>query len=474
MSTSQNRVVKIGIFYLCANIFEKALAFFLLPVFTNLLSTKDYGIVSTYISYQNILGVFVSLAIGNSLRGAIVDYRDKIQEYLSSIFILQTVIAILMSGIIILTGVLIIPDEYLPLVIMCPVHSFCSGVIGALSLNFMLQMKYIKRTILSVMPALISIFVSIYLIKNMTSDFYMGRIIGLFSVNAVFAVICAAEIMIKGKCVFRKEYCIYALKYSVPLIFHGLSLVILNQMDRVMITSLHSASETGIYSVAYNFGTITIAFTTAMNDVWIPWFYGKMSEGDLKNIRWYGKGYIWTCVLLSGGVMLLSPDVFKIFTNEAYWGGIMVIPLLVIGNYFSAICGLPINAMYYSKKTKMIALSSLTAMLVNLCANYLLIPLYGSLGAASATVVSFFVLFMMQNLAVARQYKSLLHWGIFGPQTVVLIMLAVISFLTLDLALVRWLIAGFITAVYLYFAVSKWHISFVGLSWKRKKNFGEK
>ena len=62
-----NNGVKIGTLYLIGNIFNKAIAFITIPIFTRLLTTEEYGIVNTYTSWASILMVIVGLSLGNSV-----------------------------------------------------------------------------------------------------------------------------------------------------------------------------------------------------------------------------------------------------------------------------------------------------------------------------------------------------------------------------------------------------------------------
>lgn len=56
------------------NLFNKALAFFTIPIFTRLLTTSEYGIAQTYLSWVSILTLIVGLSLGNSIRTAYVDF----------------------------------------------------------------------------------------------------------------------------------------------------------------------------------------------------------------------------------------------------------------------------------------------------------------------------------------------------------------------------------------------------------------
>ena len=181
MMNKTRNFTKVGTLYLIANVFEKATAFFLLPILTRLLSTTDYGITSTYQSYLDILGVIIGLSLTNSLRGAIVDYKDSLNEYLSSILFLETLSSLAFTILIVFVGRFVFPNQYHILVVICPVHAFASIIISGLSLKCMLEGRYILRTILSVAPPFISIFTSIILIKSMSDNLYLGRVFGMYS-----------------------------------------------------------------------------------------------------------------------------------------------------------------------------------------------------------------------------------------------------------------------------------------------------
>ena len=70
-------ILKTGSFYLFGNIFDKAVAFITMPIFTHLLSTDDYGISSTYLSWVSILAVIITLSVGNSVRMGVVDFKES-------------------------------------------------------------------------------------------------------------------------------------------------------------------------------------------------------------------------------------------------------------------------------------------------------------------------------------------------------------------------------------------------------------
>jgi len=84
----------------------------------------------------------------------------------------------------------------------------------------------------------------------------MGRILSNALVNFAFSILVLILVFRKSRVILNKEYLKYGLSISTPLIIHGIALNILSQSDRMMITWLADASQTGIYSLIYNFSMI--------------------------------------------------------------------------------------------------------------------------------------------------------------------------------------------------------------------------
>src|SRR5699024_3283818 len=140
-----NNGVKIGTLYLIGNIFNKAIAFITIPIFTRLLTTEEYGIVNTYTSWASILMVIVGLSLGNSVRNAFVDYKDDLAAYLSSIFTLSFLNFVLMT---LISTIICLSTKVIPvsLLLCCFFEAFGTFVINAYIIRYMMSEEAGKRT----------------------------------------------------------------------------------------------------------------------------------------------------------------------------------------------------------------------------------------------------------------------------------------------------------------------------------------
>ena len=111
-------------------------------------------------------------------------------------------------------------------------------------------------------------------------------------VYCAFGITLLVKEYLKGHTFYNKEIWAYAFAFSAPLVFHGLASTVLGTMDRTMITAMRSASETGIYSVAYTLGMAVLVITSALESVWVPWFTRQMNAGEKKKINFVASKYI--------------------------------------------------------------------------------------------------------------------------------------------------------------------------------------
>lgn len=93
--------------YLIGNIFNKGIAFLTVPIFTRILSTSDYGIVTTYNSWIGIVSMLLGFALHMAIRSSFIDYREKVDEYLTSTLLFTVVFSVSMTAIICSASVLL-------------------------------------------------------------------------------------------------------------------------------------------------------------------------------------------------------------------------------------------------------------------------------------------------------------------------------------------------------------------------------
>ncbi len=442
-----NKYFKAGSLYMLGNVFDKALAFFTVPIFTKLLSTSDYGIATTYLSWVSLLTVVITLSVGNSIRTAVVDFKDDIDGYVSSIFVLGTISSFAVSAIIILLSILFDIENSVWLVACCCLQSFSVSILRAFDWKYVMELKYFKRTLLQCVPNLIIIALSIILILYRKDEKYLGKIYSYVIVYSIVALPLLVNQIKKGKCYYNKKYWLYALSFSLPIIFHSLSNVVLSQSDRIMITNFRDSSETGLYGLAYQFGLVPLVITTTLENLWIPWFTGKMQVNDYNAIHKVVTQYLMIVVVGCALYMLVSPELLKLMTDSSYHDAVNLIAPIVLSTFVLFLVSIPLDLEYYYKKTGTIATNTLIAAGSNIVLNLIFIPIYGALAAAYTTVASYLLSFLMHYYAAKKIDTLFVPFKYYLPSIIILIVVTSLVHFYINSMIIRWSIAVIVCVI---------------------------
>lgn len=455
MNAKKGGYLKATGLYTIGSMFNKAISLLLLPVFTRLLSKSSYGIVSTYTSWVNIVVIIVGVQLNLSLRSASVDYKDEIDSYTHSLNVLTSLISAVLMAITIVVCSFTLETTITLLVFFCFIQSFMTAIINIELQKQMMELAYVKRTILLSLPNLLAALLGIAIIILFPETDYWGRIISMVFVYLLIGSIILIKYFYKSHGSKVTKYWKYALSFSIPLIFHGLANVLLNNIDRTMITAYRSAEETGVYSVAYTMGMVLIAVTSALESVWIPWFTKAMNEERKDEVNRIGKIYIFVGSFICTIAIMCMPEVLKLFTEKSYWDAVDVLPPIMLASYVVFLFTICANTEYYYKKTKHIAFNTLIAAGSNIVLNFILIPRFGAVAAAYTTLASYTLSFILHYLYSSKLNKDILQIKIYIIPTIVVIIGTILTYCCMSIPLLRWSIAIVSVILALIFVASK-------------------
>lgn len=451
---SESKVVKAGIGYTVGNYLLKGLNFLTLPIFSRLLAPADYGIFNSFVAYESILFVFIGLAIHTSFKNARFKFGlreegapegEDYNSFVSSVMVFLCIcLALWLTAANLLSpwlcGALELDIAGLNLMIL---FSFSSAVINCFNADAGIRYEYGSFLKVSAANALGNLGLSIALICTVfSSQRYMGRMLGATLpalAVAIFIIICFLR---RSRPQKGRMGLSWAIKYSLPIVPHGISQVILSQFDRVMIHKLVSEEKAGIYSFAFNINLILTVTSQSLDTVWNQWFYEQMHGGKTDQIRKRGTQYMIGMLIFTGCLMLVSPELITVLGGSAYADArYCVIPVLA-GGFFSFLYTLPSSVEYFREKTKLIALGTVCAAVINIVLNYFCILRWGYVAAAYTTLVTYMLYFAFHFIIAWRIEKKCL----FSGAAVSISVLGILAVTALSLALMgrpipRWALA---------------------------------
>lgn len=414
----KNKTIKAGIGYTVGNYLLKGINFLTVPIFTRIMSTADYGSYSIYMTYDAIITVFIAFALHSSLKNAKYKYKSDFNKYLSSILVLPVISLVILLMILNVFPYVFVDvlglNTFILNVLLC--HSFANAIITIYNGKLSLDYQYKSFLGISFFNTIANIILSISLMFTLyVNNKCEGRIIGSALPMCIIAIYIYYRSFNVEKPRINLEYWKFGLGYSLPIIPHGISQIILSSFDRIMIKEMVGTAEAGIYSLGTNIEGLVKVTTTSLDTVWGPWFYEQMEKKDFSKIKQYSTYYIYGIFAFLSCLMMGAPEIVKIMGARSYQDAkYIVIPLLNC-TFFTFLYTIPSTVEYYYQKTKMIAIGTMGAALINIILNYICISRLGYQVAAYTTLVSYIAYFIFHYFMA----KKIMGFQLFNTKAIV-------------------------------------------------------
>lgn len=403
----QNRV---AFFNILSTMLLRGISMFTAPLFSRLLGTEGYGVVSLYTVWVGVAAIAFTLQTNGTLVNARIEYpEDQQHKYQSSVMTLSLLFFLLCSGVTIafLPQVSALLKLHWVLILLILFHSFGSYCVNFLNSKFTYEFKADWNMYVSVGITLSTIVLSVILILLMPAHInYYGRVLALALVYGGMGIGVCTYVLLKGRTFYNREYWTLALTLALPVVFYSLSDLALGQCDRVMLQQMMNESMVGQYSMAYNFGGIMFTIFGALNNTWTPFYFEDMKQKRQSAMRAQAGHFLELFTVLSVGFILLAPEVYHVFARWDFWAGTPLIPIFVTSYYLNFLCTFPVNYEYFHKKTKAVAVITVSTSVLNIGLNYVLIRQFGVAGAALATALSHGVQFISHYIYVRYILKK--------------------------------------------------------------------
>ncbi len=386
--------------YIGSDILIKAIAFVSMPFFLNAMSTEEFGEFNLYLTYSSIFVVFFGLNVSKSIVKYYIDYENS-KRYLATAVWIMLIGSSIFSGLLFsvnyVHGLFEFESKILAIIVIN------TAVIGLIEIG--LEVIRSERNaklygVSSLAQSLISTTLGLILVYNMKDNLAFWRLISVTSSGMIISGFLVTRLLIKEGIKGNVATAKYMLSYSIPLIPYTLSTTILAHVNKLFLSKV-SMSELGIYSFASNLAMIVYIIAIALNRSLQPNLFEALRDGKhyrrhiKKNIIVY---YVFYLTFIFGTDILIG-----IFGKEAYLGAVKVVPILILGYGYFFMYSLYINFMYYHKKNYAVSTFSLMSAGIAVLSNFLLIPRYGYFGAAIATTISYFSLFIFGSFNVSKK-----------------------------------------------------------------------
>ena len=385
------------------NISTKLVSFFLLPLYTALLSTSEYGTFDYILSIATFCVPFVSVLMDESIFRFLIDCKkqEEKEKVISTalVIVLIGMVCFTLVGIPVMQGLHYHYTYYATIYILLNVMS---GMISAILRGIGRTDQYALFNFLlgSIQVTLNVVFIAAF--RMGVGGMLMASILTQFFVSTIFIF----RIRLWRYFDFRivnSQMAKDMIVYSLPLIPNKVSWSIINLSDRIVLMNWVGSEATGLYAVSYKFPNL---MDTVYGFFYQSWkessarVMGDDSQYDFYNAVYeYLKNFMYALVLGMSAFMRL---IFRIMINKNYYEALFYVPILLLATYFANISGFYGGIFTAYKDTKIMGTTTLTAAILNLTINLLMIHKFGIYAAAISTLVANFLIYLYRRWKVSK------------------------------------------------------------------------
>ena len=412
MKTKYKNLAKNVILFAIGSFGSKAISFLLIPLYTSVLNTNDYGIVDLINTTVSLLIPILLLSITDATLRFSMDEAYKKEDVLSS-----TIKVIIRGSLLLLIGILFVSLTHLiNLPIVYWIFLFLTFLLSALNNCFNLYLKSKNQAkviavsgIVCTLVTCISNIICLLVLKLGINGYMLSIVLGLF-IQILIQMLSNGnirEIHLKNYKDVSKEMT----EYSKPLIANSLAWWVNGASDRYIISWLLGASSNGIYSVSYKVPTI---LTTLQSVFYNAWSISAIAEYDKNDEDGFiGNNYtIYSCVSIIGCsiILLFNLPLAKILYINDYFQAWQCVPFLLIGTIFNGISQLEGSLFSATKKTKQVSTTTVIGAVINTIGNLILIKLFGIVGAALSTMLGYIITWLLRTIYLKNMIKMKVNW----------------------------------------------------------------
>lgn len=422
--------------YTIGNLLSKIIGFLMLPVYTNYLTTSQFGRFDLLITAVTLMLPIVTLQISDAAYRYLVDEEDEREKekVITNAFFGLLINVVVGFSVVMLILILTYQITYTKLELICFFLLAFSNLLFVFLQQVIRGLKSNKEFALSgIINALLLALLSILFLVFMDLEY-----IGLLIANILAYFMAVAYILfkinifnyVKFKLFNARLYKILIL-YSIPLIPNLISWWAINFSDRILISYYLGVDQNGIYAIANRFSTILFFMTTVFNLAWQE--SAILSFKDSNKDKYYTLVFskylrflFTTILILISGIGIAVP----LILNESYQEAQYIVPFLFYGVVFSAFSSFYGTGFQSSKNTNEAVVSSLAAGIINIGLNILLLPRIGVLAAGISTLIAFFIMWLIRVYQTKKYFNIKINIKDFISLILINILFVLVFFVT--------------------------------------------
>jgi len=413
LKTAITKLAKSSIVYGIGGMLQRFMGLLLLPFFTRALTPADYGVVALI----SLIGVAMSglftLGTGNSM--GVIYFRELDIARRPTIIWTNTLLmavnslfwyTVLFLAAPVLSELMFQSDRFADLIRLALLGSVLSTIADPWLAYLRMEEKAKRYVVLTLISSILSIVLSIW--------FVVVQRIGVTGVFLASTLTQGIMLLVNWLVIGRQLHCkidatLYRplVRIGFPGIFGLFAFLLIDYADRQMIERMVSLDALGVYSVGYSFGMVMSIAVGSFATAWPPFFMSYLNKRNeartifARVLTYYLIGFGCLIVLF----FFMAKPVVLLMTAPAFHDAYLVVGLVAAAHMLKGCYLIVLPGIYFAEKLHKQSAVEWTAAIVNIGLNFWLIPIYGIVGAALATFISYLTLPVLA-WTVARHYLA--------------------------------------------------------------------
>lgn len=410
--------------YGAATVLTRATSLVVVPIYTRLLSTADYGVIDLLTIAGNLVLLTVAFEISQAVARFLPEGTDEDRVAVASTALAFSVGAYGLFGIAAMVAAPeiragLIGDAASDLTVRLAVAATSlNGIFQLTSGVLRFQLRASQFAAASLGSSLVAIGLGVFLVAFAgagVDGFFVGQIVG--------ALVGVALTLAFSRGMYRPTFDARRLRemlrFSAPLVPSSIGVFVALFVDRFAISQLMTVSDVGVFGIGYRLAATVSLLSLGAQMAVTPLVYARhMDPATPPALERIFRYYVAAALMVGLGLSLFADEILRLLTTPTYYAAAAVVPLLVpalfLANLYVFMPGLEI-----AKRTTTFAAINLSGALLNIALNFLLIPHLGIVGAALATLTSATAVFTAYAIGSQSVYPVPHQWRPLGAAVVI-------------------------------------------------------
>lgn len=420
------RFLKTAGIYFVGNVLAKIVSFFLLPIYTRVISPERFGLYDLSISLINLIVPLIFLQIWDGVFRFLFDYEensDKFKVITNGFVVMIAGMIVYTSAFLAVSSIITIENRIL-LLLYSLIFAF-QYFYAVIARGFLNNLLFVSSGFVNSIASVILNVVLIYFygmgIEALYISVIIGNILQIIIIEVYFKVIQNTKARYINKKMLKS-----IMAFAMPLCISTIAFWLLSGLTRLVISHQLSVYDNGLYAVCNKFASTIVLLVGIFQFAWNETAYLISKDGNKKKYYQMGAELIIKVILLGVTFLtLVAKPIFPYLIDESYSESLKLLPIIFVGVGANS-CASFLGTLFLAEKSsREMFTTTLASAIINILGLWFFIPRYKLMGATLSLSLSFVVSAALRIYLLKKQ--GILQLNLFGYVKFIILLAASVA-----------------------------------------------